>query len=107
MSTIHITTAGHPLVRITVTGDAFTLESNLDESASAQALGDAIEELGESFGGDAAGKARDQAAVLRGRHAPSRDIAQALIEMIAETFEEVDPPLTNIDLKRWRAAGAN
>ena len=106
LNPINITTGERPLMRITVTGsEAFTLQSNLDERASAATMADAVEELGRSFGGNVQTRARNDAATLRARRASAEEGAQVLIYLVAALFGEVDaPPVINVDLADAPAA---
>lgn len=106
-TSINITTEGRPLTRITFDGHEVTLESNLDENASAKAIGDAMEELGRSIGPDAEVQARTEVADLRAQEARVQDFVQALIQMVMEGFANIRPPEINLPLKEWRSARAN
>jgi hypothetical protein len=107
MAQIEITSRGSPLIQITFGGGELTLQSNLGDRSSAQAIGVAMERFGRSLGAGASEQARAEVASLRGRGAGARVLAEAMARMYSEVMGSLGLPEFAIDLEDWAPTDAN
>lgn len=103
MTEININSRGRPLVRVSFeTLDDITIESNLSEAGTAEAIASAMEHLARSIGAE--DQARAEAASARAEDPTAGHVAKAMARMVSEMLAAMPVPEVNVDLGDWAPA---
>jgi hypothetical protein len=100
MTEININSNGRPLVRVSFeTLDDITIESNLSEAGTSEAIAKAMEQLARSIGAE--DQARSEAAAARTEDPTAGPVAKAMARMVSEMLAAMPVPEVNVDLGDW------
>src|SRR5262245_15780849 len=101
MAQIDIRSQGRPLVLITFGADELTLESNVSNRSSAQAIGLAMERFGRSIGAAVGNQASALVSQMRTQGASAELLASAMAQMYSQLMGSLGLPDFAIDLEDW------